>query len=69
MAKFLLVEKGSRAARIVVREGDLRMICQVKPRATRSWKAGCGGETVRFSIWLSSLWAARILARAVFSVL
>ncbi len=31
MAKFLLVEKGSRAARIVVREGDLRMICQVKP--------------------------------------
>ncbi len=55
MAKFLLVEKGSRAARIVAREGDLRMICQVKPRATRSWKAGCGGETVRFSIWLSSL--------------
>ena len=39
--------KGAKAWRRVLREVDLMMICQVKPRPVRSWKAGMGGETLR----------------------
>lgn len=54
MENWLLRAKGMRASRRRLREVDLMMICQVKPRLVRSWKAGREGESLRPGVLLRS---------------